>query len=312
MKAHDEMRTVNMFATDQEAKFKILYVDKVNAPFCDYDCNGIDRLLCCDLQITRNIANKCFPASSVLQTIVIHNDDKYGGAGYSSDNVAIISKNQVGARLAIHELGHSLFEFGDEYTYGPSTAITKPNCDVKGCPKWKDLNDHPTLGKGKLCSISSCKKGEYFSGRNSFMRNMYMHVGVVNERFTCCTFQALTKSTPKYCNKFDFGIGLIEYCKNDYQGYGGRSVYGPPTRQLRVNNRESQNTIVNHKAVYNDHVSISLDFDSMDYQISTDHIIETSALFRKHHVMGDFTNHTEAASQGLRNLHCVRVLFESG
>lgn len=62
-------------------------------------------------------------------------------------------------------------------------------------------------------------------GRNSFMKNMALPVGDVNLRFTCCTYLALTKSTPSYCSKYEFGPGLLSYCQRDYQGYGGPSAY---------------------------------------------------------------------------------------
>ncbi len=76
--AYSEMKKVEMFK-DSDARYQAFYVNQMHDSFCDYGCEDVDRLLCCDLQITRSLANKCFPASSKVQTIVIHNDFKYGG-----------------------------------------------------------------------------------------------------------------------------------------------------------------------------------------------------------------------------------------
>lgn len=131
---YNGLNKVEMFS-DNKAKFKALYVRELSRDFCDYNCNGVDRLLCCDQSIAMSITNKCFPKRSTMQTIIIHNDDKYGGAGYSKENIAVVSTNYSGKYLLLHELGHSVFNFGDEYYSSPDTADTSANCDVAGCPK---------------------------------------------------------------------------------------------------------------------------------------------------------------------------------
>jgi hypothetical protein len=190
--------------------------------FCYYDCEGVETLLCCDVRKARELSNKCFHTGPNLQTIVIHNGERYAGGGYRYQNMATTSIHELGPTVAIHELGHSLFELGDEYNHSRFDATSSPNCDVEGCPKWADLNEH--MGGG-LCEVKGCENGNSFVGENSFMRVLDAPMGHVNLRYTCCTFLALTKGLPPYCEKYDFGNGLLKYCQQDYQKYGGEQVY---------------------------------------------------------------------------------------
>ena len=259
-----------------------------------------------------------------------HNCHPYGGAGYAEENIAVISTHEVGPSLAVYELGHSLFELGDEYTYGPATADTRPNCGVAGCPKWSDLNDYikgnvyvgrdlsvPNncgryyAGSKDLCSQRSCENGQYFVGSNSFMRNMSMDVGLDDLRFTCCTYQALTKSMPSYCDQFEpVGNGLLDYCKNDYQGYGWASEY--IRRKLGSKNvATSGNSGTRHTTV-EEPVVLSLELESKKFQITSDNTNTTSTIFRNHQVHGEFADIGEAKAAGFNAVHSVRVLFESG
>ena len=151
------MKDVEIFK-DNKAKYKALYVRELVEPFCDYWCKGIERLLCCQQEMARELTNRCFPKKSTMQTIVVHNDEKYGGAGYNDENMAVISTNQVANYLLIHELGHSLFNLGDEYAYSDSTADNQPNCDVAGCPKWADMGP-------SYCIRTGCKGGQSYVGR---------------------------------------------------------------------------------------------------------------------------------------------------
>jgi len=311
--AYTEIQSEDMF-DDATAKYRAFYVDKLQKGFCDYGCQGIDRLLCCTVATARILANNCFPESSTLQTIVVHNDEKYGGAGYAESNIAVISKDSIGPRLAVHELGHSLFEFGDEYTYGPATAETKANCDVAGCPKWADLDEY--VGGG-LCKTKACKGGKYFSGRNSFMKNMFMPVGIVNLRFTCCTYQALTKSMPSYCEKFEpIGIGLLNYCRMDYQGYGRSAYQSRKQRELGISSMHEDDDLSprqRHKSV-DEPVVIKIDLESKDFNIVSNSTgSSASTVFRFHHVHGDFQDLKDAKRPGVHNaVHIIQVEFASG
>jgi len=207
-------------------QFISVYVDELKPSFCYYGCSGIRRLLCCNIATAQTFAEKCFPTGTTHQTLVVHNDNEYGGAGYRYQNMATLSINAAGPLVAIHELGHSLFNLGDEYSYNDSSnSALNPNCDTSGCSKWSDLIDNDLAG----CTIRACNTGpnrpaDYFVGERSFMQYLDSPVGEVNLRFSCCTFLALTGTAPDYCEKYDSGVfnagHLLEYCKNDYQGYG--------------------------------------------------------------------------------------------
>ena len=113
---HNSVKDAEFFEGD--VKYKPLFVSSLRPKgFCDYGCNGIDRLLCCNQATVRLLSEMCFPSGPNVQSIVIHNDEKYGGAGYAAENIATTSIHKVGPLLIKHELGHSLFELGDEYSY---------------------------------------------------------------------------------------------------------------------------------------------------------------------------------------------------
>ncbi|GFH52814.1 hypothetical protein CTEN210_09290 [Chaetoceros tenuissimus] len=302
---YDQMQNSEMFS-DPSVKLRSFYVDKLKGGFCEYGCNGIDRLLCCDIPTAREMANNCFPARSTLQTIVIHNDNTYGGAGYANENMAVISTNAVGPKLAVHELGHSLFELGDEYSYTEiATAETKANCDVEGCPKWADLDEY--VGGG-LCVKRGCKGNGYFVGRSSFMRNMHLPVGLVNLRYTCCTYKAFTKEFPAYCNQFEpVGNGLLNYCLNDYQGYG-TETYLDNRRLINKNANNELKTSKHH--VIKTPVVIDLNLEAETYHVN-DITSENIHLFRKHQVQGDFKDMESAKSSRIGHVYTVEVHYET-
>lgn len=87
-----------------------------------YWCSGIERLLCVSVAKAYNAASA---APDIDQVIAIANSSKYGGAGYSSNNLGTTAgQNAAAAEIAIHELGHSLGDLADEYTYGGPTTYT--------------------------------------------------------------------------------------------------------------------------------------------------------------------------------------------
>ena len=230
------------FFKAEVTQFSSFYVNTLENPFCYFNCGGIDRLLCCDIFRARILANSCFPAVATVQTVVVHNDQKYGGAGYVrlvtccflcvcysfnlfdilciSSNVATTSINPGAPLVAVHELGHSFFDFYDEYTYISGTPSSAFNCDINaGCPKWNDMiDDYPSI-----CSNKGCAGGNYYVGEsNSFMQALNYNVGPVLTRYTCCTYYALTGTIPPYCNEFiDKGMGLFAYCA--FSGYSSGS-----------------------------------------------------------------------------------------
>lgn len=85
-----------------------------------YWCNGIERLLCVNVSAAYFWANT---APGVDQVIALANSSKYGGAGYTSSNLGTAAAgNSFAADIIIHELGHSLGNLADEYTYGGPSA----------------------------------------------------------------------------------------------------------------------------------------------------------------------------------------------
>lgn len=85
-----------------------------------YWCSGIERLLCVNVSKAYSHASA---APDIDQVIAISNSNKYGGAGYSSNNLGTAAgRNSSAAQIAIHEMGHSLGDLADEYTYGGPTT----------------------------------------------------------------------------------------------------------------------------------------------------------------------------------------------
>ncbi len=182
--------------------------------FCNFGCGGIDRLLCCNVSVSKSLSAEC--TSGPRQTVVIHNDLKYGGGGATAYDIATTSIEPSAPHIAAHELGHSFFNLGDEYTVGTSTN-TFPNCDAAGCHKWADLL---TAGfTGVTCDASSCAGGAYFASSVSIMRQLGMPYLPVNERLSCCEYHNVTGVWPSYCDKFTgAGLSLATFCTTHLRG----------------------------------------------------------------------------------------------
>jgi len=85
-----------------------------------YWCNNIERLLCVDVGAAYAAASL---APDIDQVIALANSSKYGGAGYTTSNLGTAAGgNSLAADIVIHELGHSLGDLADEYTYGGPTT----------------------------------------------------------------------------------------------------------------------------------------------------------------------------------------------
>lgn len=175
--------------------YNVFYVPKESGDYCHFNCSGIARLLCCDTSLARTLSSTC--TTGPRQTIVVQNSDTYGGAGYTSSDVATTSTNSSAPRVAVHELGHSLFSLGDEYTSGSATA-SWPNCDYAGCPKWQDMLGY----NGVSCTAGSCASGAYSVSETTIMKSLSYPFEEVNMRLTCCTYGRETGSFPAYCDQF--------------------------------------------------------------------------------------------------------------
>jgi len=96
-------------------------IDRDTALDMEYWCGNIERLLCVNVGKARSFAQ--LGAPDVDQILAIANSSKYGGAGYSSNNLGTAAgQNSAAVDIAIHEMGHSLGNLADEYTYGGPAA----------------------------------------------------------------------------------------------------------------------------------------------------------------------------------------------
>jgi hypothetical protein len=85
-----------------------------DATFCTL---GTERLLTVDTNLVRQtfIDHRIF----FHDAIVLVNDPQYGGSGEAQ--IAVCSDHIDAAQIGIHELGHSAFDLGDEYSSGLGT-----------------------------------------------------------------------------------------------------------------------------------------------------------------------------------------------
>lgn len=273
------MKTTDMFGEGNVA-FNAFYADDVNYEFCEFNCRGIARLLCCHMATIQDIANKCLPLSATRQIIVIHNDPGYGGAAYPNSNIATTTTNYDGPLVTRHELGHSLFNLGDEY----KSSISKddwPNCDTKGCSKWADL-----IEEGKAsCIFGRCKNGNYYANGDSFMNHLSKPVGHVNNRLTCCTYKFFSNIQPHYCDQY---ANLDAFCAKNHQGYRNRALHTLSGAR--------------HNYVKLDGGATTLFFNLTDNNEYILHGIEISHEPRLYHagdVEGEFTNLKDAKDHGV-------------
>jgi hypothetical protein len=176
----------------------------------DEDGCTVDRLLCCPgkERLVEHATHHC-GSGKIMNTLIVHNDDRFGGAGFPWAAVASVSVNASSAQIAIHELGHSLFGLGDEYTFGMGNGDEDPNCDTSNCSKWSDL-----IGKwGVGCKPGKCRDGAWYSAEDTMMESFNWKFGEVNERISCCKYFYHTGSAPGYCQKFnEDGLNLTSYC----------------------------------------------------------------------------------------------------
>jgi len=283
-------------------RYNAFYVEDLEPEsFCDFQCQGSENLLCCDTTKAKELSQLCFPPGVNVNTIVIENSKTYGGGGYRYANLATTSIHELGPKVAIHELGHSLFDLADEYANSGFTAIDGANCDVDGCSKWADLDEH--LGGG-LCEKKGCKNGDYFVPGSTFMNSLDFPFGEVNTRYTCCTFLALTKGVPSYCDRFEFGPGLVEYCKNDYQEYG--LPYSDDNTRSELNGSTGKYILISRPAT----LILNTTARTFTYESSMEGEGPKLFLRRKHY--GDFPDLRAAVDAGMSTVTQLAVEFDSG
>jgi hypothetical protein len=150
-----------------------------------YWCNGVERLLCVNIQKVKQYAAN---ARRVDQILAIANSVKHGGAGYWNDGVGTLAaRNPNSIETAIHEFGHTFGKLGDEYDYaGSSTSecLAKANGSSATAQqmlaekikwfRWLDLS-HINTFKGTCYSNSG-----YRPTANSKMRTLGLPFYEVN------------------------------------------------------------------------------------------------------------------------------------
>ncbi len=235
-------------------QLNVLYTNKElnnGESFCAHNIPGIaSQFMVCGPLRAKRLAYNC--AKDNVYTIVIDNNNDYAGSGLWMFDLATASVAESSRDIAAHELAHSIFGFGDEYTDKNnfySLAKTVPNCDVAGCPKWKDLIDGstyasitelvvpnnslsetpvPVVTNYKLgCYPNACTGGKFYSsGPASIMSNMRSPFTPAHDRIACCAYKKISgEYPPALCSQFDNkGKALDEVCASDPVEQGRRTL----------------------------------------------------------------------------------------
>ena len=149
-------------------------------------CSNIERLLCIN---TTKAAQMVAFAPDVDQIAAVANSTKYGGAGYSGADIGTYSGfNGSSVDVFIHELGHSLGNLADEYTYGGSSdsytgsepaAANASILDAEQMQgsglKWDAWLGSDEAGVGTHDCFEGCiyhPLGAYRPSQNSMMRSL--------------------------------------------------------------------------------------------------------------------------------------------
>lgn len=121
------------------------------------------------------------------------------------------SLHEEAPKVAVHEIGHSLFNLADEYSYGWGTD-EDPNCDTAGCAKWQDLQDVDD----EVRCVAGCEDNNYYvASPASLMRTLSGKWDAVSRRVSCCKYYFYLEVLPAYCEKFDeHGLVLKDYCQD--------------------------------------------------------------------------------------------------
>lgn len=199
---YDELMSIEPFASHRE-RFNAWQVNVVspetgvdndpdqgierNTPLdMEFWCGGTERLLCVDTTAAREYAAQ---ARDVDQIMAVGNSTKYGGAGYTQNDIATVSGgNDQAGQIAIHEFGHSIAGLGDEYDYSGGATYTgperaEPNLSVLTADemrqqqtKWFDYLDHPTPDGGNIGTFEGgggeFSYGIYRPSEDSMMRSL--------------------------------------------------------------------------------------------------------------------------------------------
>jgi hypothetical protein len=151
-----------------------------------YNCQGIERLLCVNVEKALAAAHS---APDVDQVLVIANSYAYGGAGYPDERLGTVAGQNEGAiEIALHEFGHSFAGLADEYG-GPERCDEEPlapNVSTYSAHelsarehKWyRWLDGHGSVGA--FAGAQFCNSGMHRPTENSKMRTLGQPFEAIN------------------------------------------------------------------------------------------------------------------------------------
>ncbi|MFI6520946.1 M64 family metallopeptidase [Spirillospora sp. NPDC050679] len=151
--------------------------DRDTALDMNFNCGGMDRLLCANLTKVQQYVAQAPGADSV---VVLANSTKYGGAGYPGF-ATVSGGNASAGRIAIHELGHSVGGLADEYDYGSEGPYSgpeprEPNITTNPSgSKWASYLGKSTPDGGVIGAFQGGhyhKSGIYRPSQDSLMRSI--------------------------------------------------------------------------------------------------------------------------------------------
>jgi len=169
-----------------------------DSTFCG--AGGIRRLLTCDAVSARNVAQAQVPHTNLAMMLV--NASEYGGSG---GEVPTFSTHPQSSEIGMHEMGHTVFGFADEYETwsgcqsgesghdrAPTGEPEKPNitANASATIKWSailsSLTDalptthNPDCG---TCDPQANPKDAHYVG--AYEGAGYYHCGYFRAQFTC-------------------------------------------------------------------------------------------------------------------------------
>lgn len=186
-------------------------------------CGGIERLLCLNVSKAEAYAAQ---APGVDAILAVGNTTKYGGAGYTS-LATVAGGNEAAARIAIHELGHSVGGLQDEY-YTPGTTYTggepsAPNVtrDNSGA-KWASYLGRQTPDGGTISTFqggAQYEYGIYRPSQDSLMRN-------INKPFNLIGLDVMDRAIAAHISDGDGGDPGTGCTPHEYTRTGSLSAGG--------------------------------------------------------------------------------------
>lgn len=127
------VKVVHVISAEAGADQPNLGIQRDTALGASFRTGNLDYLTTHDSVATLNVAMD--HASEFDQLLLLVNDPKYGGSGGST---AMATTHPLSADIAIHEIGHTLFNLGDEYpsSSSPSYRANISTTAVRSELKW--------------------------------------------------------------------------------------------------------------------------------------------------------------------------------